>query len=87
MKTIQIPIDQRTDKPLVTTAMKGACIGDFKFTRQNACAKCFELADENCDVCGGKIDYIETIIVPWDVCKEIYKAMAIEAAKTHNAGI
>jgi hypothetical protein len=62
------------------------CIGEFTFDRQNACIDCYELADENCDLCGGEIDYIETITVPWDTCKEIYKTMAIAAEKeTHNA--
>lgn len=86
MKTIQIPIDERTGRPLVTSAMKAACIGEFTFTRQNSCTECYECADENCDICGGEIDYIETIAVPWDTCKEIYKAMATSAEQeTHNA--
>jgi hypothetical protein len=86
VKTIQIPIDERTGKPLVSSAMKAECIGGFRFTRQNACVQCYDEADANCDVCGGEIDYIETITVPWDTCKEIYKAMTVSAGKeTHNA--
>ena len=78
--------DERTGKPLVTSAMKADCIGEFTFTRQNACVECYEVANENCDVCGGEIDYIETITVPWGTCKEIYKAMAVAAGKeVHNA--
>jgi hypothetical protein len=81
MKTIQIPIDERTGKPLVTSAMKTACLSEFTFPMHRVCHECFEEADENCDVCGGEIDYVDQITVPWDTCKEIYKAMSLEAAK------
>jgi hypothetical protein len=81
MKTIQVPIDERSGKPLVTSAMKAACIGEFTFPMHRVCTECLEIADEECDVCGGEIDYIDQITVPWDTCKAIYKAMAMEAAK------
>jgi hypothetical protein len=32
-------------------------------------------------MCHGKIDYIETIIIPLDTCKEIYKSMVIASEK------
>lgn len=34
MKTIQIPLDERTGKPLVTSAMKAACIGEIDYVDQ-----------------------------------------------------
>jgi hypothetical protein len=81
MDTLQIPIDQRTGKPLVSSAIKASCIGEFTFDREASCMACFEEADKTCEICAGEIDYVETITVPWDTCKKIYKAMAIEAAK------
>ena len=84
LKTIQIPSDLISGKPLVTSAMKKSCMSEFAFTRQNSCVECYEVAHENCDICGGEIDYVEKIYVPLDTCKEIYKAMATEIKKWNS---
>jgi hypothetical protein len=75
-----IPLDLG-GKPKITAEMKAECIGEFTFKRENTCYECFENADSSCVICAGEIDYTETITVPWDTCKKIYKAMAIAAAK------
>ena len=77
-----IPTDEHTGQPLVTAAMKADCIGGFSFQRETTCSACyFDEPDEECEVCGGEVEYTETVIVPWASCKEIYKAMAIAASK------
>ena len=85
MKTISIPIDERTGKPLVTSAMKAECIAEFSFQREIACPACCyeseETEQDSCALCNGSGEYTEKLVIPWDTCKEIYKAMAIEAAK------
>jgi hypothetical protein len=59
----------------ITNEMKKSCIGEFTFTRENACVSCYLERDKNCEICNGEIEYIETITVPWDTCKQIYKKM------------
>ena len=79
---MSIPVDQRNGKPLVTSAMKAECIGEFFFDREAVCPECFDAEDPDpdCSLCGGKVEFMEKITVPWTTCKEIYKAMAVEAA-------
>lgn len=80
---MSIPVDQRNGKPLVTSAMKAECIGEFSFGREAVCPRCYEVDEPTpgCAVCGGEVEYMEKITVPWTTCKDIYKAMAVEAAK------
>lgn len=89
MKYLQIPIDERNGTPKVTSVMKAELIGEFTFGRQTACSACYinEVKDD-CEVCDGELEYTETITVPWDTVKKIYKAMAIAAAAAtvHDAG-
>jgi hypothetical protein len=59
------------DKP-VNSEMKAACIGEFSFTTEEP-----EI-DEDGDVTGET--YLRKNTVPWDTCKEIYKAMLKVAA-------
>lgn len=75
-----IPLDDRTGKPLITNAMKAACIGEFSFEVERTCYSCHEIeVQEECEVCGGEVTYISKVVVPWTTCKEIYKAMAMVA--------
>lgn len=71
MKTIAIPVDERTGKPKVTSAMKVECIGEFSWTEEAP------FYDENGDL----HEDIVLITVPWTICKEIYKRMATAAAR------
>jgi len=62
--------------PLVTNEMK-ASIGEFFIEVTEACYECYDIgADKNCEYCGGTLEYIRKIPVPWDIEKAIYKAMA-----------
>ncbi|HFH3169829.1 hypothetical protein [Pseudomonas aeruginosa] len=68
------------DKGCVTSSMKAECIGEFSFYIRAACAECLDAGtDSDCHVCGGDIEYDQKIDVPWDTCKEIYKAMLAAA--------
>ena len=60
----------------ITNEMKAKCIGEFSFAVDEPCPACF-LAQETGCLCGGSEDaiYSKQITVPWDTCKEIYKAM------------
>ena len=65
--------------------MKAECIGEFSFTIPDHCGECLDVgADSDCPVCGGEIEYQRQVDVPWDTCKEIYKAM-LAAAPTPGA--
>jgi len=70
-----IPADPRSPvlekKPLITNEMKAECIGEFSWEEQA------DYYDEH----GNVIEYTATRTVPWDLCKEIYKRMAVAAAK------
>lgn len=84
MKTIQIPIDNK-GKPLITTEMKMKWLGEFSFKVPEYCFECdAENANSDCPICGGKGEYLREITIPWTVCKEIYKTLAISAALTPN---
>lgn len=80
--SLSIPTDPRTGKPMVTSAMKAECIGEFSFDIEMTCYSCHEIGvEEGCEVCDGEVDYMHKATVPWTTCKDIYKAMAVEAAK------
>ena len=78
---IKVPTDPRFNplvevKPKITNQMKADCIGEFSWTEDspyyNEDGKLFE----------GEV----THVVPWNLCKEIYKAMAIVASKEIKQG-
>jgi len=71
MKTIVIPVDFRNNTPSVSTEMKSKFIGEFSWITE------YIYLDED----GHEVLIEQTITVPWDVCKAIYKAMATQAAK------
>ena len=60
-----VPVDH-AGKPKVTNEMKARCIGEFEWTEE------YSFYDEDGDVHEDTC----TNIVPWDLCKQIYKAMA-----------
>lgn len=81
-KVIMIPADTRYftgpqngqqlyGRPAISSEMKAECIGEFSWEEQA------DYYDEN----GNVIEHVATRIVPWDLCKEIYKRMAQAAAK------
>lgn len=72
MRTIAIPVDERTGKPKVTSAMKAEFIGEFFWIEEAP------FYDENGDL---HEDNVQTVTVPWTICKEIYKRMAAAAAR------
>ena len=74
-KTIAIPVDKITGEPKISTEMKVAFIGEFSWVEE---APFF---DENGDL---HPDNVQTIVVPWTICKEIYKRMATAAACESN---
>ena len=85
MKKGIMKVPTLSGKPEITNAMKAECIGEFTFDVERVCTHCavaFHDEDHECEVCDGEIEYTETVTVPWDTCKEIYKAMATEAAKS-----
>lgn len=52
--------------------------GEFTIQHTATCSACyFDTPDEDCEVCGGEVQYIETISVDWPTIKDIY-AKAVE---------
>lgn len=79
---LSIPVDLRTGKPMVSSDMKAECIGEFSFETEQTCYHCYEIEkDKDCEVCGGEVNYQQKVTVPWNTCKDIYKAMAAEAGR------
>lgn len=69
-----IPADPRytlNKQPLITNEMKAECIGEFSWQEEA------DYYDED----GNYIEHVETHTVPWNLCKEIYKRMAMVAAQ------
>jgi len=64
--------------PRKLTAENGAkaeLSGEFKIDVEHTCTACeWDGAQDDCEVCAGKVQYMQTVIVPWDTIKEIYKA-------------
>jgi hypothetical protein len=86
MSTMKIPSDPRYPalecKPLVTSAMKAVCIGEFSVGLDQTCMCCGDDDDQApCEVCSGEGSYIQRVTVPWTTMEDIYKRMAAVAAK------
>lgn len=86
-----VPTDPRypgSNRPRILNVMKAECIGEFSFKRETTCSACFfDEVDEpqgECEVCQGQVHYEETIVVPWDTCKDIYKKMAVVASENRE---
>ena len=72
-----VPADPRyplEKQPLITNEMKAECIGEFSWEEEA------DYYDED----GNIVEHVATRTVPWDLCKKIYKQMAMVAAK-HKA--
>lgn len=64
---------------------KSALIGEFTIRHEVTCSGCaYDEADDDCEVCGGEIEYTERVTVPWAVIKDIYAA-AVKACGTGAA--
>jgi hypothetical protein len=64
---------------------KAALIGEFSFEIKQTCSACyFDEPDDDCEVCGGAVQYLQPVTVPWTTIKEIYAAM-LNAAPTTPA--
>lgn len=62
-------------------AMKYAAMGEFSIDVKMSCTACdYHGSDEECEVCGGEIDYYEKRTIDWTTCKDIYECM-------HNAKV
>lgn len=52
--------------------LKGPMRGEYEIEHECSCSACnFDGPDEECEVCGGDITYIETVTVDWTTQKEI----------------
>lgn len=72
-KTLAIRANGQAD---VTNAMKMECVGEFTFSRSEACGKCAsEGPSSDCDECNGGQVVEREVTVPWDTCKAIFKRM------------
>lgn len=64
--------------PRELTAENGAkavLIDEFKIDVPMTCSACdFHGAQSDCEVCGGEVNYTQSVTVPWDSIKEIYRA-------------
>jgi hypothetical protein len=64
--------------PKELTAENGAkhlMSGEFKIDVEHTCTACsFDLsgAPEECEVCGGEIQYTQKLVIDWTTIKEIY---------------
>ncbi len=70
---IKIPEDPRypnSKRTMITNKMKSACCGEFSWKEED------RIYDED----GNVIDRVVERVVPWTLCKEIYKKMALIAA-------
>lgn len=63
-------------QPDVTSSMKASCIGEFHIKVEEVCTSCNE---HTCDVCFGEGYISREVVIPWDTCKDIFKAMVLES--------
>ena len=73
--------------PLITNQMKAEHHGYHSFEVESACHECLHGLDdgEECSTCDGDGVYMMKMSVPWDTCKEIYKAMVKTACIANTA--
>ena len=70
VQTMKIPLAHgNKQEPMITNTMKMYCMGEYSWQEQ---------ADYY-DEYGNLIEYVATRVVPWDLCKTIYKQMATMA--------
>ncbi len=76
-----VPVD-KDGGAKITNEMKGHHIGKYKFQLERPCPKCALRLEDHYDevecLCGGseEMAYQESVTIPWDVCKNVYKGMA-----------
>ena len=75
MKTMIIPVDPRNGIPLVTTKMETDFNGKFSWKEEAP------YYDEHGKHHAG---HVQTINVPWSICKDIYRRMAMSAANEED---
>lgn len=64
---------------------KSKMIGEFEISHTETCSGCYyDEPDEECEVCGGEVDYQVSIDVPWTIQKDIFKKF-VECAKSDYA--
>mgnify|MGYP006913918809 CR=1 FL=1 len=83
--TVRTVLIRPNGVPDVSNAMKAACIGEFSFKREITCTHEDSEFPEECPWCGGRDTIVEEIQVPWTTCKNIYKAMVLEASREASA--
>jgi len=74
IKTEFIVIPAIQGMPKITNQMKADCIGEFSWEEEAP------YYDED----GNTVEYTAVRVVPWDVCKEIYKKMALSSKLSDN---
>lgn len=61
---------------------KGLLLGEFTILHTATCSACaFDKPEEDCEVCGGDVEYTESIQVDWSTIKAIYATAAEGLAK------
>lgn len=64
---------------------KSGMVGEFVISHTETCSGCYyDEPDEECEVCGGEVEYQVSIEVPWTMQKDIFKKF-IECARVEYA--
>ena len=65
-----------------TAEMKAEMLGSFKFTEEMTCSACyFDEPDNDCEVCGGDVNYPQDFQIPWHSQKQIIGTAAAHVAR------
>lgn len=68
-------------------AMRCAAMGEFHVSVKHSCTACdYHGADDECEVCGGEIDYYQNRSIDWSTCKDIYECMHDAKVKSLGFG-
>lgn len=68
--------------------LKPVLIGEFTIPVAMRCSACdFDGAQNECEVCGGEVDYLQSVDVPWTTIKEILKAAALTQQPASKDGV
>ncbi len=60
----------------VTSKMKAAVHGEYFVDVTVLCSECLGIdEDPDCEICKGDGNYAQQVMVPWTMCKDIYKSM------------
>lgn len=69
-KTVMMPRELTAEN-----GAKAALMGEFIIQFPMTCSACnFHGAQEDCEVCGGEVEYMQPVNVPWTTIKAIYAA-------------